>query len=170
MKTLFLVAALAAGTTIAATAEARESNRGPRMDLPSFEQLDINADGGVTLEEIQAAMQAHAAARFAETDTNGDGGLSADEMVAKADADRAERAANRAADRIEDGDTNGDGLLQADEIAAQMEERQGRRGPGMDRMFERVDADDNGTVSAEEYEQARAHMAERGERGRRGDN
>ena len=37
-------------------------------------------------------------------------------------------------------------------------------------MFERVDADDNGSVSAEEYADVRAKMEERGPRGRRGDN
>lgn len=168
MKTLFLVAALAAGT-VAATAEAREGNRGPRMELPTFEQLDLNGDGGLTIPEVQAAMQAQAAARFAQADTNGDGGLSADEMSAQADADLAERAANRAARRIEAADSNGDGLLQADEMTAQRGERHARRGPTLERMFERVDADDSGTVSAQEYQDARAHMEQRGERGRRGD-
>ncbi len=72
MKTRFLLAAIAAGMTLAATAEAREANP-PRMEMPAFEDLDINADGAVTSDEIEAAMQARDTARFAETDTNGDG-------------------------------------------------------------------------------------------------
>ena len=103
------------------------------------------------------------------TDTNGDGGLSIEEMTAKAEQEVSDRATRRAESRMADADTNGDGLLQAAEIAAQMEDRGGRRGPSAERMFERVDADENGSVSAEEYEEARAHMAERGDRGRRGD-
>ena len=62
MKTTLLVAAMAAGVTLAATAEAREGHGG-RMQLPAFEELDANADGNVTLEEIQAAVQARAEAR-----------------------------------------------------------------------------------------------------------
>ena len=170
MKTLILVTTIAAGLTLAATAEAREGERGARMEMPTFEQLDLNSDGGVTLQEVEAAMATLAQTRFDEADTNGDGGLSVEEMTAKAQADAAERATQRAERRLENADTNGDGLLQADELTAQMEERGGRRGPNTERMFERVDADDNGSVSAEEYEEARAKMAERGERGRRANN
>ena len=78
--------------------------------------------------------------------------------------------ASRVANRIEKADTNGDGLLQADEIAAQMEDRgQGRRGANPERMFERADADENGSLSAEEFAQAQERMQDRGDRGRRGD-
>ena len=70
MKTTLLMAAIAAGVTLAATAEAREGH-GQRMEMPAFEELDANADGGITLEEIAAAGEARAAARFAEADTYG---------------------------------------------------------------------------------------------------
>ena len=165
MKTLLLVTSIAAGLSLAASAEAREGNRGARMDMPTFEQLDTDGDGGITLQEIQAAMTANAQTRFTETDTNGDGGLSVEEMTAKASEDAAARATRRAERHLENADANGDGLLQADEIAAHRDEHSGRRGPNPQRMFERVDADNNGSVSLEEYEEARAHMAERGPRG-----
>lgn len=166
MKTTLLIAAIAAGTTLAATAQAREGH-GPRMEMPAFEELDANADGAVTVEEITAAMQARGAARFVETDTNGDGGLSAEEMIARADEDRQDRVADRVAERIEKADTNGDGLLQAEEIAAQAQER---RGPGPERMFNRFDADENGSLSAEEFAQAQERMQDHGPRGSRNDN
>lgn len=165
MKTTLLVAAIAAGIALSSSAQAREGN-GQRMTLPTFEQLDINADGAITLDEVEAGMQARAEARFAAADANGDGALSAEEMLAQAQNQTSERLANRIAERIEDADTNGDGLLQAEEIAAKME---GRRAPNPERMFNRVDADNDGTVSAEEYEEARAKMEERGPRGDRGD-
>jgi len=76
MKTPLLMAAIAAGLTLAATAEAREG-RDARMAFPTFEELDLDTDGGVTMEEVQAGLQAAGQARFAEIDTNGDGGLSA---------------------------------------------------------------------------------------------
>ena len=166
MKTTLLMAAIAAGLTLAATAEAREG-RGPRMELPAFEQLDANADGGITLQEVMTQMETARADRFAQMDTNGDGGLSAEEMTANAQTERAERMANRIADRIEKADTNGDGLLQADEIT---EARGDRRGPNPERMFERVDANDDGMVDAEEYAEMAERMQNRGDRGRRGDN
>lgn len=171
MKTTFLVAAIAAGITLAATAQAREGygDRGARLQMPTFEEIDANGDGNVTPEEIATAMQVRADARFAQVDTNGDGALSADELSAQVDADRAERMADRIAKRIEDADANGDGLLQAEELAAQMEDRmEGRRG-GADRLFDRFDADENGSLSAEEFADAAERMQGRGDRGR-GDN
>jgi Ca2+-binding EF-hand superfamily protein len=168
MKTTFLVAAIAAGMTMAATAEAREGNP-PRMEMPAFEDLDINSDGAVTSDEIEAAMQVRAAEQFAQTDSNGDGALSVEELIARADTARQERAAGRAAEQIEKADTNGDGLLQADELAAHAADRGegcGDRGP--DRMFERADADDNGSLSAEEFAEAQSRMDDRGGRRQHG--
>jgi hypothetical protein len=34
------------------------------MEMPGFEDLDINSDGAVTSDEIEAAMQARAAAHL----------------------------------------------------------------------------------------------------------
>ncbi len=171
MKTTFLVAAIAAGMTLAATAEARDG-RGPRPEMPSFEELDLNTDGGVTLEELEAAMEVRAEARFAEADSNGDGALSAEEMLAAAQGAQAERMQARIAERIEHADTNGDGLLQAEEMAEARAEHEGRgrRGPSPERMFSHFDADEDGVLNAEEFEEARARMQERGGRGRHGGN
>jgi hypothetical protein len=92
------LAAIAAGMTLAATAEAREAN--PPAWKCQFEDLDINSDGAATSDEIEAAMQASCRCAFAETDTNGDGALSVEELIARADTARQDRAAG-AAEQIE---------------------------------------------------------------------
>jgi len=156
MKTPLLIAAIAAGMTLSATAEARDG-RGDRLALPSFADLDANGDAGVTMAEVEAHMAAQVAARFVAADTDGDGALSADEMLARAEGARAERMAKRIASRIEAVDANGDGLLQIEEIGqVRGNERAGERGSkragrSFERLFERADANDDGTLSAEEY-------------------
>ena len=75
--------------------------------------------------------------------------------------------ADRIAERIEKADENGDGLLQMEEIQAQMD---GRRGPSPERMFNRFDANEDGTLSAEEFAEAQDRAGRRGPRGDRDDN
>ncbi len=151
MKTKFLMAAIAAGM-LATMAQAEGSHGlgrdgGPRID---FGELDANADGQLTLAEVQNA----AAARFAGTDANGDGALSADEMDARAIAEVTANAATRAADMIARLDENGDGLLQAAEMQAR---EGGHRG---ERMFSHMDADEDGVVTKAEFDAAVAKMNE----------
>ncbi|MBT8411412.1 MAG: calcium-binding protein [Octadecabacter sp.] len=157
MKTSLLVASIAAGLTLAGAAAARDAQP-PRMDMPAFEEIDLNGDGGVTAEEMQQAREAMRAARFAQADANGDGALSVEELIAAAQNDRAERMADRIARMVERFDDNGDGVLQPEEMG-----RDGARRGG-ERMFDRADANDDGSLSAEEYSAAQAHMAERGGR------
>ena len=161
MKTYLLIATIAAGMALAATAEARGERTGPMM--PTFEELDADANGSVTLTEIETALTARAEAQFAERDTDGDGALSADEMMAGANAERAERMAERIARHIERADENGDGLLQQSELQAQADNR---RGGNFDRMFDRLDADEDGVLTAEEFAEARERMHDHGRRGR----
>lgn len=157
LKITLLIAAMASAGLMT-TAEAKGGPRGG--ERASFEDLDANADGEVSLAEIQA----HGAARFAEADADGDGALSAEEMLAQADA-RREGRIERMIERL---DENGDGLLQQAELEAA---RQGRRGPDPAAMFERLDADESGGISQEEFETAREargggrHGGPRGERG-----
>lgn len=148
MKTKILTAALLSGLVMAAGAAQAENQR----ERPDFATLDVNGDGALTLEE----MQARGEARFAEMDTDGDGALSAAELAALG----AEQAAERAARMIARFDDNEDGLLQQDELPTRGERRAAQ-------MFDRVDADNDGTISAEEFEQAQERMGERRE-GRRG--
>lgn len=141
MKTTILMAALLSGVVITAAAA---QGAGPR-ERPDFATLDLNGDGGVTLEE----MQGQGAARFAQADTDGDGALSLAEMTAQAQAQAAERAAQMLA-RL---DENGDGLLQQSEM-------QPRGGDRLERMFSRFDTDADGTISADEFEAAKEQFGQ----------
>ncbi|MCF6317393.1 MAG: calcium-binding protein [Marinosulfonomonas sp.] len=141
-----LVAGLGAGVVGMASAH----QGGPGQI--SFETLDTNGDGKLTLAEMAAQKKA----RFTATDTNGDGMLSADEMLAQGKARMGDRMAKRMEPRIgkmiERRDANGDGMLSIGEMEATAKG---------DLLFERLDANGDGAISAEEY------AARKGERGMR---
>ena len=143
MKKTILMAALLSGVVMAAGAVSAQPDQRER---PDFATLDTNGDGALTLEELQARGEA----RFAQADTDGDGALSAEELTAQANAQTEDRVARM----IERMDENGDGALQADE----MKPRGGGR--NMDRMFDHMDADEDGVLSAEEFAAAQEKMAE----------
>lgn len=146
MKSNVLMAALLSGLVLAAGAAQAGSHR----ERPDFATLDLDGDGSLSQEELQAQGEA----RFATADANGDGGLSAEEMIAAAGA----RASERAAQMIERHDANGDGVLQFDEMPRRSGDRPGR-------MFEHADADGNGVLSQEEFETALEKHGERRGRG-----
>ena len=141
---------------VSASAVAQEGpGRGDRMARGEkmVEQLDTNGDGAVSKAEVDASR----AAAFAAADTNGDGGVSQAEVLAYQEAQRAERRAAREAEMFARADTNGDGVLGPDEF-----------GPRVDRMFEALDKDDDGMITAEEREEARESWRERRGERRRG--
>lgn len=142
MKTKILMAALLSGLVMTAGAVQAQGER----ERPDFATLDLDGDGTLTLEELQAQGQA----RFAAADANGDGALSAEELIAAADA----RAADRVAQMIARLDENSDGVLQQDEMPARGEDR-------AERMFDRVDADNDGVLSQEEFETAKERGKDR---------
>ncbi len=136
-------------------AQDRGGPDGPRM---VFEEIDLNGDGAVTLEELQAMPQA----RFANADTDGDGLLTRDELIA-AGQDRVARGVDR---MIERADANGDGAVSLEEMA---ELQEGRRGPNPSRMFGRMDANGDGQITEEEFQAAAERwMERRGPGGRHG--
>jgi len=116
-------------------------DKGPRH---SFEELDANADGKLTQEE----MKAHAKARFDAADTDKNGALSADELSARMQAEASERAGKFGARMIEKRDANDDGELSLEEMGPR---------DGGERMFSRMDADGDGAISAEEFAEMQAH-------------
>lgn len=134
----------------AGVAHAQSERNGPA----TFEELDVDGSGEITLEDLAAQRDA----RFAELDTDGDGSISQDEFTA-AQVARAEERATRMFERL---DADGDGTLSRDLIERV---RGGNRGA---RMISRFDTDGSGGVNAEEFEEARSQMAERRKGGDRG--
>ncbi len=115
---------------------------GPKDREPvSFQELDANADGQITKEE----MQAHRAQRFTKADTDGDGQVSLEEMQAAAQ----QKANDKVAKMFEKHDANGDGVLSTDELPKP------RRA---DKMFDRIDADSSGGISEQEFADAKDRM------------
>jgi Ca2+-binding EF-hand superfamily protein len=115
-------------------------------ERPSFETLDVDGDGKLTVAE----MRAHRGVKFSEMDSDGDGSLSVEEMSAVAAERAAEHSSKMISRMIEWRDTDGDGKLSEAELGGDMGER----------MFAHLDADDDGAISAEEY----ASMETRGQR------
>jgi len=143
MKHVFLMTGLAAAILIGAGAKGNAAGVGPAMGPrpPSFQELDADGDGQVTLPEMKAHMQT----RFEAADSDGDGALSREELSARIEARQVQRR-NRMLDRMfTRRDTDGDGLLRFEEM----------RAPGPDepgRIFARHDGDGDGALSEEEFE------------------
>ena len=147
MKNLALMSALGlaiiAGGAVT-TAEAAGDKHRPHH---SFEELDANSDGKLTRAEIETHMQM----RFEGADTDADGVLSKDELLArlkKGQSERAEKYVNHMLDRH---DANGDGALSLEEMKARHDGK----------MFGRMDADQDGAVTKQEFEEARAKFKDR---------
>ncbi|MCI2393049.1 EF-hand domain-containing protein [Aliiroseovarius sediminis] len=148
-----------------------------------FTDLDIDANGQITAEDLKA----HAEARFSAADTDGDGELSIEEMQAQRAAKMAERQAKAGnqgkgqrqtqsqgkekgpmaekrmrwmmENMIAKRDSNGNGTLSLDEVAPD----QAR----MDRMIDRFDTDDDNALSQAEFDAAQKEAFMRG-KGKRG--
>lgn len=87
-----VIACLAAGLVVgsvlaedaakgAEEAKAPEGKGKHRLPMPTFQKMDANADGKVTLEEYQAAVAEVMKERFKTADANGDGALSEEELT-----------------------------------------------------------------------------------------
>lgn len=152
MKISILAPALSAALVLGGTGLVLAESGSGKMDhgmrmQHSFEDLDSDADGRITPEEMSAHMQA----RFEGADTDGDGALSRDELVTRMTERQAERMAAYADHMIERHDADGDGLLNPEEMKA------GRDG----RMFKRADADGDGAVTKAEFDKMREEMQNR---------
>ncbi|MDV4143629.1 MULTISPECIES: EF-hand domain-containing protein [Shimia] len=157
-----LAAALMMGGA-AAYAEGKMGHgmHGPRP-MMNFEEIDANADGKITKEEIAAI----GATQFGKADADGDGFLSLEEMNARGLEMAKARIEARSAKMLERMDADKDGKLSMDEMQAMKDK--GPRGKMMDRMFDRADADDDGAISQDEFDAAQARMQERMQDGKGG--
>lgn len=148
-----LSAAILAGAATQSIAAGDDMDRGHHGKRPSFEELDTNADGAVSKDEMQAHMQA----RFADADADGDGKITREEMSARMEARQAERRERFLNRMFERRDADNDGALTMEEMRSDRAEK----------MFARVDKDGDGSVSREEFDAMKERHGKRhGEHGK----
>ena len=108
-----------------------------------FKRMDTNSDGKITADEFESYVSErraeHKKMRYAAMDTNKDGNLSKEEYL-QAKRERAERKFIRM-------DKNGDGMITPEEYASCKGKHKGH---DKSRIFERLDVDQDGSVSQEE--------------------
>jgi Ca2+-binding EF-hand superfamily protein len=118
-----------------------------------FNQADADKNGAVTLSEWQAAQAqrraAYMAQRFGAMDGDNNGFISQDEFGQGKNPQG--RGGNRAA-RFAQIDSNGDQQISPDELAAQHAARQAKKGDWGQKMFQTLDADQNGEVTLAEMQ------------------
>ncbi len=141
MITALTIGAVGVTSLSPALARGGPDGHGPRIN---FEEIDANADGQITIEE----MIAHREAKFAERDTNGDGFLSKEELLAAMQENAAKRQAKRVDHMIDRQDADDDGQLSMAELSN--DERQAK-------FFERLDENGDGAISEEELENMKKH-------------
>ncbi|MBR9864477.1 MAG: calcium sensor EFh [Rhodobacteraceae bacterium] len=130
----------------------------PTMAKPrggmQFDQLDTNSDGFVDKAELIAARDA----RFDAMDADKDGAVTKEEAEAHRKAMREEMKAQHAKDGKE-----------KKEAGKERKER-GEKRADRGQMFDKMDTDNNGSLSKEEFEAAQKHHGKRdGRKAHRGD-
>lgn len=112
-----------------------------------FAEIDVDGDGKITREEVDA----HRKAVIEGLDADKDGMISKDEATAFMTAKMQEHVTTMVDRQFTMRDLDGDGKISAVEMLVP---------PAHDRMFDRADADGDGAVSAEEAEAMRTRMSE----------
>lgn len=172
-----LAAALIASVAVPAmAAQGKGHERGPRIER-LMERFDADRDGAVLLEEVSAQRLA----MFEAVDTDKSGSLSKDELKAFGDQRKQQREERRAERKAMKEQAADDGSARDGETMGKHADRDGRRagkhdgkrhgegrghhgGPRM----ERLDTDNNGEISLEEFTALDAKLFERFDRN--GDN
>ena len=132
---LAVLAALSAGTALAATAPASDSNGAPRA------KLDTNGDGAI--DRSEAARSPRLADRFDELDKNKDGKLAKEEMPRRDDRGRGKRGHDRHGMMMK-LDSDQDGRISRAEAAA----GDGKMAP----RFDQMDANKDGFIDRADHE------------------
>jgi Ca2+-binding EF-hand superfamily protein len=154
---------------------------------PSFEKLDGNSDGALSLDEFKSggpkgADDKRAEALFKKIDGDGDGSITKTESDSfKAEAEKqfqsflfnlqgagseATRQTEETQDLFDILDTNSDGGIARDEFLAALSERSGTsasedRSDLLDALFKAIDGDKDGAISREEDESFREQAEQR---------
>ena len=120
---------------------------------------DVDGDGQLSVEERQAFKAARKEARgerrakvLEQFDADGDGKLNQEEREAAREAHRARIEAKRQ-ERFAEADTDKNGSLSLEEFSAipPVARRIERRENFAQRVFDRMDKNDNGTIEADEF-------------------
>lgn len=139
-RTLGLALAAGLGLSLAAPAMAMHHNK---LEA-AFQAADKDGDGSLDKEEAKALPRV--SKHFDRLDADRSGTLSLDEITAGAEKgrkthDRMKQRHDHAKDRFAAADTDGDGSLDREEAKSL---------PHVARDFDRIDADQSGTVTVEE--------------------
>jgi Ca2+-binding EF-hand superfamily protein len=137
METLRLAAVIGAVMLTAVPVMAQS-----RMSMPSFEQLDADSSGGLSLEAFRAGLEQHREATIDQTIAR---------MMEHADENgMLDEAALRA------------GLAEM-RPGARSEQRAERRADMTSRLFSRIDRNDDGVIDEAEYQRFAEMMSKRGQ-------
>ena len=145
-KKLKLSAALLVLLSTGNTAIAKNFNSIKILNPPTFENLDINNDGKLSKKEIEKQRDF----MVQSIDLNGDKMVSTQELI-KRHAKRADFFAKQMLKKL---DSNGDGSLSFTELKKSQQWK-------LERMFYRVDKNNDGFISKEEAQTARKNMSKR---------
>ena len=145
-KTLKLSAAFLVLLSTGNTAIAKNFNSIKILNPPTFENLDINNDGKLSKKEIEKQRDF----MVKSMDLNGDKMVSTQELIKR----RAKRADFFAKRMIKKLDSDGDGSLSFTELKKSQQWK-------LERMFYRVDKNNDGFISKEEAQTARKNMSKR---------
>lgn len=118
-----------------------------------FKTADIDADGFLSADELEAAhvqeRAAHIADKFAELDNNGDGGIKADELT------NTEGPNRHLARNFAEVDSNGDGSITLEEMKASIQAKEAEvancREQKKAQKFTKLDIDSDGKISLTEF-------------------
>lgn len=181
MKNRVLLTAITAG--LLGTSMAHAHAHGDRDPGELFNALDADGNGQLSQDELSNRHEAMTRLRFQSADRNDDGKIDRDEFMARAE-ERAERMFERM-------DNNDDGTLDVDEAQPHHGKRHHRSGKHHDgdkprhdkhkeehgkhghdakkgkhaeKMLERMDSDDDGSVSRDEWDAAMERAHDRGDK------